>query len=207
MAIWGLSFIAAAAALWLDAPRSWRGRLGPALIAFTGLAQILAGFPFPADCRWSIDAYCRAREAAGQVSWQHVAHSWAYFLGAIAILLSVFAMAWRFRGDRRWGRADLLALGSALLGLAIFAVLFFTAGNEPRGHYGLVQRLSLAAGGLWVFALTIGLLAIYGRHRDAAFRFVEWIRKAVPGGHLVVLPGSGLDRDQLNAASTASRSQ
>ena len=207
VAIWGLSFIAAAAALWLDAPRSWRGRLGPALIAFTGLAQILAGFPFPADCRWSIDAYCRAREEAGQVSWQHVAHGWAYFLGAIAIQLSVLAMAWRFRGDRRWGRADLLALGSALLGLAIFAVLFFTAGNEPGGHYGLVQRLSLAAGGLWVFALTVGLLAIYGRSSDTAFRFVAWIRRAIPGGQLVVLPGSGLDEDQLNAASTVARFQ
>jgi hypothetical protein len=193
VAIWGASFIAAAAALLLDAPRGWRGRLGPALVAFTGLAQILAGFPFPADCRWSIDSWCRAREEAGLVSWQHVAHGWAYFLGSIAILLSVFAIAWRFHDDSRWGRADLLALGSGLLGLAIFAGLFFATGNEVHGHYGLVQRLALAAGGLWVLALAIGLLAIYGRDRDPAFRFVESIRR-LPGGHLIVLPGSGLNQ-------------
>jgi hypothetical protein len=181
VAIWGASFIAAAIALLLDRPNGWKGRLGPALMAFTGLAQILDGFPFPADCRWSIDANCHARELAGNVSWQHVAHGWAYFLGAIALLLSVFAMAWRFHGDNRWGRADLLALGSGLLGLAIFAGLFFATGNEMHGHYGLVQRLALAAGGIWVLALSIALLAIYGRGEAAAARFVNWIRKR-PGG-------------------------
>lgn len=192
VAIWGAAFIAAATALLLEARRGWRGRLGPALIALTGLAQILDGFPFPADCRRTIDAGCHAREVAGQVSWQHVAHGWTYFLGAVMLELSVFAMAWRFRRDGRWGRADLLALGSGVFGLAIFTGLFFTTGKEAHGHYGLVQRLTLTAGGIWVLALTIGLLAIYGRRRDPAFRFVEWIR-SLPGGRLAVVPGSGLD--------------
>ena len=200
VAIWGAAFIATAAALLLDSHRGWRGRLGPALIAFAGLAQILDGFPFPADCRWSIDVGCRAREEAGNVSWQHVAHGWAYFLGAVALQLSVFAMAWRFRGDRRWGRSDLLALGAGLLGLAIFGGLFFAAGNEPGGHYGLVQRLSLAAGGIWVAALAIGLLAIYGRGRDPAVRLVEWIRQ-LPGGRLIVRPGSGLAESEPRATN------
>lgn len=191
VAIWGASFIAAAVALLLDRSRGLRGWLGPALVALTGVAQILDGFPFPADCRWTIDPGCHAREQAGQVSWQHVAHGWTYFIGAIAILLSVFAMAWRFHGDRRWGRADLLAVASGLLGLAIFGGLFFATGNEMHGHYGLVQRLALAAGGIWVLALTIALLAIYGRSGDLAVRFVDWIR-TLPGGHLVVRPGSGL---------------
>jgi hypothetical protein len=56
VAIWGSSFILAAAALALDSRRRRRNWLGPGLIAFTGLAQILDGFPFSADCRWSIDA-------------------------------------------------------------------------------------------------------------------------------------------------------
>ncbi len=189
VAIWGLSFIAAGTALALDAPQSWRGRLGPALIALTGLAQILDGFPFPADCRWSIDAWCRAREMAGTLSWQHYAHGWTYFLGAIALQLSVFAMAWRFRGDRRWGRSDLLAFGAGLAGLAVFAGLFFATGNEVNGNYGLVQRISLAAGGLWVAALAIGLLAIHGHGRDPAVRFVERIRM-LPGGRVLPRPGS-----------------
>jgi|GEM_PF-3381721 len=192
VAIWGATFIAAAAALTLDTPRKWRYRLAPALIAFTGLAQILDGFPFPAACRPTMDAGCHARELAGNVPWQHVAHGWTYFLGAIAIQLSVFAMAWRIRGDRRWGRADLLAFGSGLLGIFIFGSLFFVTGNDPHGHYGLVQRLALAAGGLWVFSLSIALLAIYGHAHDPAFRFVAWIRR-LPGGQLVVRPGSGTE--------------
>jgi uncharacterized protein DUF998 len=188
--VWGAAFIAAAAALLLDFSRGWRGRLGPALIAFTGLAQILDGFAFPADCRRAIDAGCHARELAGTVSWQHVAHGWAYFLGAIALQLSVFAMAWRFRGDERWGRSDLLAFGAGLFGLFIVVGLFFAAGDGADGHYGLIQRFSLAAGGIWVLALTIGLLAIHGRDGDPAVRFVDWIRR-LPGGGLVVRPGSG----------------
>ena len=159
-AIWGLSFIAAAVALALDGPRSWRGWLGPGLIAFTGVTMVLAGFPFPADCRETIDAGCHARELAGEVSWRHEAHGWVYFDGAIALLLSVFAMAWRFHGDARWWRADLLALTAGLSGLAIFAGLFFATGNDPGGHYGLVQRLALTAGGLWVAALSVGLLLV-----------------------------------------------
>ncbi len=190
VAIWGASFIAAALALVLDGPRSWRGWVGPALIALTGLAQILAGFPFPADCRWSIDPGCRAQDMAGELSWRHYAHGWSYFLGAIALQLSVFAMAWRFRGDNRWGRSDLLALAGGLLGLAIFSGLFFATGNEMHGHYGLVQRLALTAGGIWVAALTIALLAIHGRERDLAVRFIIWIR-TLPGGELVVRPRSG----------------
>lgn len=133
VATWGCSFLLAAAALALDSQRSWRNWLGPGLVALTGLAQILDGFPFPADCRWSIDATCRTREMAGELSWQHYAHGITYFFGAIALLASVFAMAWRFRGDERWGRADLLALGSGLFGIAVFGVLFFLIGNEdPR---------------------------------------------------------------------------
>jgi hypothetical protein len=170
VAIWGASFILAAIALVLDRPGGWRGWLGPGLIAFTGLAQILDGFPFPADCRWSIDSNCRAREAAGQVSWQHVAHGWTYFLGAVALQLSVFAMAWRFHGDGRWWRADLVALTAGLLGLALFGGLFFIAGNEPGGHYGLVQRLALAAGGGYVFVLTVALLVIHSRKATASPR-------------------------------------
>lgn len=164
VAVSGLSLIALAAALALDGPPGWRGRLGPALIAFTGLAQILDGFPFPADCRETIDAGCHARELAGEVPWQHVAHGWTYFLGAIALLLSVFAMAWRFRGDSCWGRADLLALVGGLLAIVIFGGLFFATSNAG-GHYGLVQRFALAAAVAWIGTLGLALLDLYGRRR------------------------------------------
>lgn len=167
VAIWGISLILAAAALALDAKRSRRGWLGPGLIAFTGLAQILDGFPFPADCRWTIDAGCRARELAGELSWQHYAHGITYFLGAIALMLSVFAMAWRFHGDERWGRLDLFALVGGVLGTLIVGGLFLLGSNEPGGDYGLVQRLALTAGGFWILALMVGLLVLY----DSSGRF------------------------------------
>lgn len=165
VAISGISFIALAVALALDAPRGLRGKLGPVLIGLTGIAQILAGFPFPADCRETIDAGCHAQEVAGEVSWRHVAHGWAYFLGAIALLLSVFAMAWRFRGDPHWGRADLLALAGGICAIAIVGGLFFAVGNAPEGHYGIAQRFALAAAGGWVGALALGLLDLYGPGR------------------------------------------
>jgi hypothetical protein len=162
VAISGVSLIVLAVALALDAPGGLRGKLGPVLIGLTGVAQILAGFPFPADCRETIDAGCHARELAGEVSWRHVAHGWAYFLGAVALLLSVFAMAWRFRGDPRWRRADLLALAGGICAIVIVGGLFFAIGNSPKGHYGIAQRCALAAAGVWVGALTLGLLDLYG---------------------------------------------
>jgi hypothetical protein len=165
VAISGVSLIALAIALSLDAPRGLRGKLGPTLIGLTGIAQILAGFPFPADCRETIDAGCHARDVAGEVSWRHVAHGWAYFLGAIALLFSVFAMAWRFRGDPRWRRADLLTFAGGICAIVVVGGLFFVIGNEPEGHYGIAQRLSLVAAGVWVGGLTLGLLDLYGRRR------------------------------------------
>jgi hypothetical protein len=165
VAISGLSVIALAVGLFLDAPRGLRGRLGPALIAITGLAQILDGFPFPADCRRTIDAGCHARELAGELSWQHYAHGWAYFVGGAALLLSVFAMAWRFRGDPRWGRADVLACGAGIVAIVIFSALFFFTGKELGGHYGLAQRISLVSAIVWIGALALALIDLYGRRR------------------------------------------
>jgi hypothetical protein len=158
VAIWGASFILAAVALILDGPRSLRGWLGPSLIALTGFAQILDGFPFPADCQATIEAACHARDLAGELSWRDAAHGWTYLFGAIALQLSVFAMAWRTHGDERWGRFDVFALFAGVGGLVIFGGLFFVTGNDPGGHYGLVQRFALAAGGFWVLLLSLGLL-------------------------------------------------
>jgi hypothetical protein len=163
VAIWGLAFIAVAVALSLDAPKTLRGQLGPALIAVTGVAEILVGFPFPAECRDTIDAGCEARELAGQLSWQHEAHSWAYVIGADALLLSVFAMTWRFWGDKRWGPAGPLTLAAAAIGVVIIVGLFSLAEHGADASYGLIQRLALATGAFWVAALAVGLLIVHGR--------------------------------------------
>lgn len=50
-------------------------------------------------------------------------------------------------------------------------MLFFATPDEPGGHYGLVQRLALAAGGGWVGLLTLGLLFIYSERPPARAPF------------------------------------
>ncbi len=159
--VWGASFLAAALALWIDGPGGLRGHLGPGLIAACGVAQILVGFPFPADCQTTIEPACHARDLAGTLSWRHYAHGWTYFLGSAALMLSVFAMAWRFRGDRRWWRADLLSLAAGAIGLAIWTALFFaTDSSDLDANYGIQQRLTLGAAMFWVAALCLGLLYV-----------------------------------------------
>jgi hypothetical protein len=135
---------------------------GPTLIGLTGVAQILDGFPFPADCRRTIDAGCHAREIAGELSWQHYAHGWTYFFGGLAVLLSVFAMAWRFRGDPRWEPADRIALAAGIVAVAILGTLFFFTGRGFEDQYGLAQRLALIAAIAWLATLALALLDLYG---------------------------------------------
>lgn len=53
-----------------------------------------------------------------------------------------------------------------------------------------------------MFALAVGLLAIYGRAGEPAFRFVESIRR-LPAGRLVVLPGSGRERPGVEGPGLA----
>ncbi|MDX6622744.1 MAG: hypothetical protein QOE75_676 [Solirubrobacterales bacterium] len=70
-------------------------------------------------------------------------------------------MAWRFRGDRRWWRADLLALAAGLIGIAIWTALFFgTDSSDLDANYGLQQRLTLGAAAFWIAALSAGLLYV-----------------------------------------------
>jgi hypothetical protein len=83
-------------------------------------------------------------------------------------------MSWRFRGDSRWrlagsnspwAGADRLALSLGALAVAFFTGLFFIAGNEPEGHYGLAQRFALASGIAWLAMLALALLDLYGKQR------------------------------------------
>jgi hypothetical protein len=88
-------------------------------------------------------------------------------------------MAWRFRGDRSWGGLAPLTLAAGLIAVAIVAALFVVAGDDADAdYYGLTQRLALAAGGFWVAALTIGLLAIHappGRRTGPAAQLAAWL--------------------------------
>lgn len=77
-----------------------------------------------------------AREMASELSWQHYAHGLTYFLGAIALLLSVFAMAWSLHGDERWGRFDLFALAAGSGGLLVFGLSARGRDSVSAAHQG-----------------------------------------------------------------------
>lgn len=72
-------------------------------------------------------------------------------------------MAWRFRGDPRRGKADVLAFGAGIVAIVIFSALFFFTGKGLGGHYGLAQRFALVSAIVWIGALALALLDLYGR--------------------------------------------
>jgi hypothetical protein len=57
-----------------------------------------------------------------------------------------------------------LALAGGIVAIAIFGALFFLTGKGFEGHYGLAQRFALAAAIVWVAALSLALLDLYGGH-------------------------------------------
>jgi hypothetical protein len=154
----GASCLALATALLLDNRAGWQAVTGPILIAFVGGVQVMNGFIWPVDCRGTIDATCEARELRGDVSWQHVAHKHAFFVGSAALLVSVFAMAWRFHGDPKWRQAWLGTLAAGLLSVALLMIAFHFFREDPHNRFGVVQRIGLAGGGTWIIGLSLALL-------------------------------------------------
>lgn len=60
-------------------------------------------------------------------------HGWTYMVGGVVLLASIFALAWRFRGDECWAGADRLALGCGAFGVCVFGSLFFATGDGTDG--------------------------------------------------------------------------
>jgi hypothetical protein len=166
--IWGLGFVALAAAL-VPSLRSRPWPLAmPLMFAIAGLCAILIG-PLHMDCSPTLSAACKSREAAGALSWHHYAHVWLSFGIDISLFLSAFAFA-------RSAWPSLLArtvLVGAFVVLAVWLATFFLH-ESFAGYQGLEERLWSLVAQLWalicatVLILEATLTADVLRAREAS---------------------------------------
>ncbi len=150
--IWGLGFIALAVAL---APalrtRPWPLAM-PSLFVLAGVCAILVG-PLRMDCSVTTNAVCKAREAAGALSWHHYAHTWLSLGINATLLFTGFALA-RSAWPSRLGR---LVLSGALVLLAAWLVTFFLR-DTFVGYQGLQERLWAFVAQLWALVCATVLI-------------------------------------------------
>jgi len=149
IALYGLSFLALAAALRRVLPRA---RLAVALFAVVGAAALVAAFA-QLDCAPTVSAACESRVRAGDVSTAHVAHLWASLVAQLAIAATPFALA-----RALWSRpAGVAALIAGLAGLGLAVVLGALQWNLPSGA-GYAQRIGLLVVLDWVVIVAAGVL-------------------------------------------------
>jgi hypothetical protein len=146
----GFACVAAGLAIVLRG-RPW-ARVAPAL--FGGCAVLTAAGAFMTlDCRFSVDAACKARQDAGVLTWHHYGHGWASAVVPLLLVATPFALA-----RAEW--PSLLAritLASGVGGLVLWLVSLAGEG-ETGGPVGLYQRLGLAVVHYWVIVIAITLL-------------------------------------------------
>jgi hypothetical protein len=150
--IWGLGFIALAAA---GLPALRRRRWGPVVALLFVLAGIcaIADAPLRLDCNSLVSHLCDARRTAGSLSWRHYGHEWASFGVEVALALTPFALARAVWPGRL---ARLLLLGGAVVVVGRAATI--AAFGELKGHHGLEQRLWLLVVHVWVLLLAAALI-------------------------------------------------
>jgi hypothetical protein len=156
--LWGLGFIGLGIALLpVLRTRPWR-LVAPSLFALAGVCAVLDA-PFRLDCASTISHLCRARGAAGMLSWREYGHVWASFVIEASLFFTPLALA-----RSLWpGRLARFVLGGAVLVavlLALSAVLGGAVGAHIRqgGHAGLWQRLWLLLTHVWVFMCAAALI-------------------------------------------------
>ena len=135
MAIWGLGWVALAAA---GVPslrtRPWPLAM-PLCFVLAGLCAIAVG-PLRMDCSSTLSAVCRSRYDAGAASWHFYAHAWLSLGIKVSLLLAGFAFA-RSAWPSRLGR---LVLSCALVLLVAGVVTFFLH-DSFAPYQGLEERL------------------------------------------------------------------
>ena len=123
----------------------------PALFVAAGVLVVLVA-PLQLDCAPSVDRVCRAREAAGALSWHHYGHGWATFVASVLLLLTPFALA-RAEWPSRLARGT-LAGGT----IAVLLYLVPLIAGRSEANVGTGQRLSLLVVHCWVTACAVTLV-------------------------------------------------
>lgn len=152
MAIWGLGWIALAAAV----IPSLRTRPWPlamtSMLALAGMCAILVG-PLRMDCSPILNTACKSREAAIGRSWHYEAHVWLSLGIKVALLASGFAFA-RSAWPSRLGR---LVLCGALV-LLVTGIVTFILHDSFTGYEGLEERLWAFVAQAWALVCATVLI-------------------------------------------------
>jgi hypothetical protein len=171
MAIWGLGWIALAAAVVPSLrTRPWPMAM-PLFFVLAGVCAILVG-PIHLDCSPTVSAACKSRESAGALSWHHYTHEWLSLVIKVSLLLTGFAFAvcaWPSRLAR-------LVLGGALV-LLTAGVVTFVLHDSFVGYQGLEERLWALIGQLWALVCATVLIleatlepGVLRAHEDASIQ-------------------------------------
>jgi hypothetical protein len=152
----GLLTFGLAAGLWARVSRRVWPRLGVILVGVFGLGDVLDGF-FRLDCATDTDPGCKARSAAGLVSWHHHAHFVESYVTVIALLMAPLVLSYGFRRDPAWQRLSTYSLisGAAMVSLAVLLGL-----QQGHSSAGLLQRGLVTVGLLWLAVLAWRLLRL-----------------------------------------------
>jgi hypothetical protein len=143
MAIWGLAFIGLAIAIVPSLrTRPWPLAM-PLMFVLAGVCAILVG-PLHMDCSPTVSAVCKAREAAGELSWHHYAHEWLSLGINVSLLLTGFTFA-RSAWPSRLGR---LVLSGAIV-LLTARIATFVLHDSFVGYQGLEERAWALIAQLW----------------------------------------------------------
>jgi hypothetical protein len=135
-----------------------RAGLGPGLMAGAGASALMAGL-MPRDRM----ANALPGETEPRQSLINDGHDIASIAGQTCTILSLLALARRFRGDPYWGRLRLPALLTAALSGSLGS--YFAVETARRGN-GIVQRVAITAPLVAMVALALRLL----RSRPAGSR-------------------------------------
>lgn len=140
--------------------RSGKGAvLGPLLLAIFGLSLIVAGI-FVTDP--SLGYY-----PPGTSSSAHTLHGTIHGANAPvafgSLALAIFVLAWRFASDRQWRGWALYSLVSGILLVVFFigclvAAVLDEHGVLPNSPTGLLERIAIIIGWVWIALLALRLL-------------------------------------------------
>jgi hypothetical protein len=150
--IWGIGFVALATAmLAASQTRRW-ALLTPLLFVLAGVFAVLDA-PLRLDCAATIDHLCKARGAAGALSWRHYGHEWSSLGIEVTVALTPFALA-----RTAWpSRLSSLALLGGVA-IAILRAGSYLLHSDLSGYLGLEQRLWLLLVHGWVLLCAAALI-------------------------------------------------
>jgi hypothetical protein len=140
-------------------------RVGPALVAFAGIG--LAGLGVLRNDCSSMTVECKARVAAGDVSWHHMAHDVLSAPVFAAAILAPLVLALRFAREPQWRRLAQLSVATA----PVLIALFVLGGVEAIPSWtGAFQRAAATVASVWMAVVAIRLLWV---SRAAASRSLD----------------------------------